>query len=240
MDFSFFLYRRLAPWITCQFSALGNVKLSLKNKYEVASFQDVFCHPFYWQTYNLFNSAPKLIVDCGAHCGHFTILTDVCLHSKFGSIDTHYILIEPNPKLLPLIEKNLKDANLKKRTQVVQGLLGAKTGQDKLWVNPKNFLDAGSIASRGARSYTIDYLDLENLIGEQDIDLIKIDIEGGEFDFIKYNLKLFHKIKFVVLELHQGFESRNEELFSYLKSIGLNIAEQTLEPTGHRLLIFRR
>jgi len=105
MSFSSFLYRRLSRWITCEFELDGanQSKIALKNKYEVASFKDVFCHPFYWQVFQWVKTPPKLVVDCGAHCGHFSLLADLCFASKFSSSDTRYLLIEPNPYLIPVI-----------------------------------------------------------------------------------------------------------------------------------------
>jgi hypothetical protein len=100
MSIPFFLYRRLGRWITCEFNLFEHqFKISLSNKYEVASFQDVFCHPFYWQMFRWLDKPPKLIVDCGGHCGHFSILADICIRSKFDSSNTEYILVEPNPHL---------------------------------------------------------------------------------------------------------------------------------------------
>lgn len=72
MSIPFFLYRRLSRWITCEFKLKKHSKIALKNKYEIASFKDVFCHPFYWQVFHWVHEPPKLVVDCGAHCSHFS------------------------------------------------------------------------------------------------------------------------------------------------------------------------
>ena len=113
---SFFLYRRLSQWITCEFGLSRRSKITLKNKFEVASFKDVFCHPFYWQLFHYISTPPQLVVDCGAHCGHFTILADICFRSKFSTLDTQYILIEPNPYLIPIIEKDIRDVAMQGKT----------------------------------------------------------------------------------------------------------------------------
>ena len=91
-DINFFLYRRLSRWITCRFNLFDNSKLSLTNKYEVASIQDVFFQPLYWQLFSLINQLPKLIVDCGANCGHFSILVEICIKYKFSSSNAEYLL----------------------------------------------------------------------------------------------------------------------------------------------------
>jgi len=240
MSTKFFLYRRLSRWITCELKLQQNSKIALQNKYEVASFQDVFCHPFYWQIFQFVNHPPNLVVDCGAHCGHFSILADTCFRSKFGLSNTKYILIEPNPYLLPIIRKNLVDTALKDRTELKQGLLGVKSGQGTLWINHRNYLDASTRSNKGTKPYNIQYLNLLEIIGNRTIDLLKLDIEGGEFEFIKSNITLFKQVKLVFMELHSAPQRRHHELFDCLNSIGLNLMTKPIEANGQQLIILQR
>lgn len=237
---SFFLYRRLSQWITCEFKLKNNAKISLKNKYEVASFKDVFCHPFYWQIFHWINSPPKLVVDCGAHCGHFSILADICLNSKFGYSDTRYILIEPNPYLLPSIHKNIAEADMSSRVEIEQGLLGTRKGEDTLWINPKNYLTTGLSPSPNSKPFKVQYIDLLKLVGNQIIDIMKIDIEGGEFDFINSNLDLFSQVNLIFMELHEATLEKHQELFKGLQLMGLDMATKPVEANGQQLIIFQR
>lgn len=238
-----FLYRRLARLITCELQLLDNAKIALQSKYEVASFQDVFCQPFYWQILNLVNEPLKLIVDCGAHCGHFSILADICFQNKFGVEniqDTRYLLIEPNPHLLPVLQKNINDTNLTSRSQIIAGLLGSQNGYDTLWINPKNYLSASLQPSKDAKPHKIQYIDLLNIIGDRTIDLIKIDIEGAEYNFVKENIKLLQKANLIFLELHHESLDKQHELFQSLAAIGLHPTTKPLASNGHQLVIFQR
>lgn len=235
-----FLYRRLARLITCELQLLDNAKIALQSKYEVASFQDVFCQPFYWQIFNLVNEPPKLIVDCGAHCGHFSILADICFQNKFGVKDTEYLLIEPNPHLLPVLQKNINDTNLTSRSQIIPGLLGSQNGYDTLWINPKNYLSASLQPIKDAKPHKIQYINLLNIIGDRTIDLIKIDIEGAEYNFVKENIILLQKANLIFLELHHESLDKQHELFQSLAAIGLYPATKPLASNGHQLVIFQR
>jgi hypothetical protein len=94
--FSAFLYPRLVSWITCEVLSLGRQTLALDSKYQTNSLEDVFCHPFYWQLFGWLPRATELILDLGAQCGHFSLLAEPA-----------YILIEPNPKLVKVIRRNL-------------------------------------------------------------------------------------------------------------------------------------
>ncbi|MFM6507061.1 MAG: FkbM family methyltransferase, partial [Dolichospermum sp.] len=204
MNLNSFLYRRLSRWITCELTLPFNSKIRLQSKYEVASFNDVFCHPFYWQLFQFLENKPQLIVDCGAHCGHFTILSEICIRTKFSSANTEYILVEPNPFLIPIIEKNLKDANIYERASIQKGLVGNKLGQDTLWINKKNYLTASLQSEKNSSPYQVNYINLLEVVGDRTIDLIKIDIEGGEYDFIPANLQLLSQTNLIFIEIHSS------------------------------------
>lgn len=240
MSIPFFLYRRLARWITCEFSLANTTKLSLKNKYEVASFKDVFCHPFYWQVFQWINYPPKLVVDCGAHCGHFSILADICFQSKFGFSNTQYILIEPNPYLLPIVKRNILDAGMSHRVELKQGLLGTKLGSGELWINHKNYLATGLNYTKRVKPFNVPYINLQEVVGNQAIDLMKIDIEGGEFAFIRSNLDILNQVNLIFMELHDAPKEMHQELVTSLQSVGLYMADKPVEANGQKLLIFQR
>lgn len=240
MTTQFFLYRRLSRWITCEFELENHAKVALSNKYEIASFKDVFCHPFYWQAFQWLKHSPKLIVDCGAHCGHFSILIDLCLKSKFGVSEANYVLVEPNPHLLAIIQKNLTDAALLDRANIHSALLGARSGTGKLWINSKNYLGTGLFSHAGATPVEVPFLDLAGVVQDQTIDLMKIDIEGGEFEFVRSNLHLLKQVNLLFMEVHQAEEQDHQELFQSLQSVGLHPVAQPIAAYGQQLIIFQR
>jgi FkbM family methyltransferase len=236
----FFLYKRLSRWITCEFQLTPDSKIRLQNKFEIASFKDVFCHPFYWQLFEHVTEPPKFVVDCGAHCGHFTVLADICFHSKFGNQETSYLLIEPNPYLLPVIKKNITDTGLASRVKIEQGLLGCKENDGELWIHPKNYLVSSLYKTNGATAQPIKSLDLTDLAGGKLIDLMKIDIEGGEFEFVHQSLGILSQTKLVFMELHTAPEEKHKQLYRDLASVGLYLATKPIMAHGQQLLIFDR
>jgi len=240
MSIQAFLYRRLCRLITCEFRLQQEVKVALKSKYEIASFSDVFCHPFYWQVFRWVDQSPNLIVDCGAHCGHFSVLADLCFRSKFKETNAKYILVEPNPYLLNTIQKNVLDAGMAKRVLLKHALLGAQSGQGEIWINHKNYLETSSSHRSGATLTSVPYLNLLDVVGQQPIDLLKVDIEGGEFEFVEANLELLKQVKLIFMELHQAPKEKHTTLFNSLKSVGLHLAEAPVECHGQQLLIFQR
>jgi FkbM family methyltransferase len=237
MNLQFFLYRRLCQWITCEVFLPSNLKIKLASKYEVASFSDVFCHPFYWQVYSLISTKPKLIVDCGANCGHFSLLIESCIKVKFPDSEANYILIEPNPLILKTLQSTLEYAGMNQRCVVKQGLLGKTKGEDYLWINNKNYLTSGLFKSSSSKSFKISYLDLAEIIGDQVVDLMKIDIEGGEYDFVRSNLSLFQQVNCLFMEIHQMPRESQNNLITSLESLGFQLLDKIIQKVDGSILV---
>src|SRR6185295_13412323 len=106
---------------------------------------------------------------------------------KFGTSHTEYLLVEPNPALGPILRRNLAHAGLAGRSRVLAGLLGAKSGRSTLWVHPRNYLASSLTPMAGARAHEVPFIDLRAAVGASRIDLLKIDIEGGEYPFVREN-----------------------------------------------------
>jgi len=245
MIFSFdrvrsFLYRRFAWLITCELQLPGNHRLALDNKFQVNSHQDVFCHPFYWQLFNWVDKPPDLVVDLGAHCGHFSMLADVCFQLRFGSTQPDYLLVEPNPKLQSVITRNLVKSGLCVHHELRQGLIGRRAGSALLWVSRHNFLSASLRKNGSERGISVEYLDLERLVGNRQIDLLKVDIEGAEYEFARNYPKLLGGVKRLIIEIHEAPEPHQQELLGILLKAGLHIAGKPLNHAGFKLAMFQR
>ena len=221
MSVNYFLYRRLCRWITCDLRLPFRVELSLSTKHDVASFQDVFCHPFYWQLFTWMEHAPELVVDCGANCGHFSVLADTCARVKFGRSDAQYVLIEPNPGLLPILSRNLEATGLAGRSRVLTGLLGQKSGSSTLCVHPKNYLASSMLPLAGAQRHELPFIDLKAAIGTSMIDILKVDIEGSEYSFVRDNADVLSCARLLLMEVHGAAAGEQETMFARLEATGL-------------------
>lgn len=236
-----FLYRRLARWVTCEVHLLGRHTLALNSKFQTNSLQDVFCHPFYWQLFGWLPTAPKLIVDLGAHCGHFSLLADTCLRLKFPDAEPEYILIEPNPDLVKVIQSNLHRSRLCRRHAVHQGLVGGqRSGVATLWVSRQNLLSASLRREDQTHGVTAPFLDLNTLVQDRPIDLLKLDIEGAEFDFVEQYPELLNRTHAVMAEIHDAPAATHQRLYSRFESAGLRLASPPLKHGGHALAMFQR
>ncbi len=236
-----FLYRRLANWITCEVRLLGRHPLAFDSKFQTNSLQDVFCHPFYWQLYGWLPGAPKLIVDLGAHCGHFSMLAGTCFSIQFPEAQPEYILVEPNPKLVKVIRNNLQRSGLCRHHLIHQGLVGAsRSGAATLWVSPRNYLSASLSRRPETRGMAAQFFDLEDLVNGRSIDLLKVDIEGAEFDFIEQYPHLLGRVTAMMIEIHGTNEARQQLLYSQLQAVGLRLKAPPIGQGSDNLAMFQR
>lgn len=235
-----FLYRRLCRWITCSFQLPFGARVALRTKHDIASAQDVFCHPYYWQLYSWLPAAPGLVVDAGANCGHFTILLETCTRIAFGRSDTRYLLVEPNPKLIPVLAANLERAGIAGRYSIIEGLLGEKSGSSTLWVHPKNFLASSIRPLHGARGRSVSFVDVLPLLGRDAIDVLKLDIEGGEYPFVQHNGDVLARSNLVIMEVHDAPDATQAQMFSAVQAAGLRPLGRPVDADGLRMRAWSR
>ena len=165
-----------------------------------------------------------VFVDIGANIGSVSLYVD-----NFNKVrdDTNKIKvysIEPEPHNLFLLEENIKNNPTENITVV----------NNAIWHEQKNV----SITNRGGNSSIVDGAlvesvevlaitieDLINLYNIEEIDVMKIDIEGAEFDLIiNTPSEILAKIKYITLEFDKSFDGRFGMMVEKLsKQFGLEI-----------------
>ncbi|MEO0159069.1 MAG: FkbM family methyltransferase [candidate division WOR-3 bacterium] len=165
------------------------------------------------EVYGNFQGLDGTIIDAGAHCGAFSIPASYYANEV--------ISIEPNPMNLKILEFN-KIVNSRKNVKIFPYALYHKKGQFKLKLN-------GSLTSSINDKEGIDIFTItldEILENYKRISLLKMDIEGAEFDVLlntkPENLKKINKI---VGELHYEDIRLRDKLKDYLESVGFYFQE---------------
>jgi hypothetical protein len=243
MNSAGFLFRRLANLLPCVFQGMGNGRLSLRSKYDVASVRDVFFSAHYWRVFEHLEQPPKLVLDLGAHCGHFALLVHLAVLEKYGTDVAEYFLVEPQPNLVRKATQTLSEAGFLKQTKVIRGLVGIRKGNAWIAVPKRNLLGAtvGSGTIQNPKNgFYADYIDLNSIVPvEAIIDILKVDIEGSEYDLIQNYPSLFAQARLVLVELH-GDKSKQLAFEDHLKTIGLKSISHTIERGSERMLLFGR
>ena len=115
------------------------------------------------------------IIDAGAHIGYYSLLASRLVGSK-GKV----YAFEPSPECLGLFHRNIQLNNCK-NIQVFEKALTGKSGYTMFYLDRDN-LASGSILKvpQSRQRIEVSTITLDEAIGDERVDFIKMDIEGGE------------------------------------------------------------
>lgn len=166
----------------------------------------------------------RVFVDIGANIGAVTLFVDSFNKTRYPDYKIKIIAVEPEPNNLVLLKNNIE----------LNGSENITIVENAIWYEEKEM----SISNRGGNSSLINLDDeiqskistitMENLFSLYDIkevDLMKIDIEGAEFDLIiNTPPETLSKIKHLVLEFDKSFDGSFGKMVEKLaKQFGLDI-----------------
>ena len=170
----------------------------------------------------------KTFVDLGANEGYFTVIG-----AKLCQAEGRVIAIEPQHRLLPVIEENLRLNGLT-NASLVNAALSDTPGQVTLHLTSDTNSGGSGLHRHTAYSLPtqeVAAMTLAQVLDQQKIDhvdLMKVDIEGFEYEALLGSPDVFHqhRILALALELHP----------TILAERGKNAGdiEQMLASTGYR------
>lgn len=172
------------------------------------------------------------IIDCGGHIGMSTIFF------KNNYPDSKVIVFEPDERNLELLKRNL----------TAQGFKDVIIRKEAVWTQNTiiTFYADGSMSSRIAKENdpnvtTVQATRLKDLLTAE-IDFLKMDIEGAEFQVLKDIKSEFHLIKNLFIEYHGNFSQQNEliQILNWINDSGFtfyikeahNIYPRPFNPTS--------
>lgn len=156
-----------------------------------------------------------VVIDLGANVG------EVSEYFLARGADVHSF--EPNPYAFEILKQRASKARL------YQAAVSNYNGQAKLWLHNQHneseivFSQSGSLQKEKQNvsedSVGVEVIDIETILEHHPrIKLIKIDIEGGEYDIMPTILRNIDRIDYVLLETHgaknPAFAAREAELMS--------------------------
>ena len=181
------------------------------------------------------------VVDVGASVGEFTVWAGAIKGA--GTV----IAVEPSPSALALLERNISANGLSDRVRISDVAI---SNLDNLSLQAKGPHHGGRAVvpmntNPELGAHRVETKTLNQLFEDENIvtcDLLKVDIEGGEYDlFLNSPPSVFDRVKRVVLEFHEeaSASSGNRfELKSHLESLGY--AVEIFESKVHRNLGYLR
>ncbi len=147
-----------------------------------------------------------VVIDLGANVGE---VSNYFLRKK-----AHVVAYEPNPFAFEALKQN--SANSNARLTLVQSAVSNFNGTSKLWLHQDHaqsevgYSQGSSLRPEKDNVSKDDFvevkvIDIKDVLAVHDhIRLLKIDIEGGEYDIIDDVLNNIEKIDYVLLETHEN------------------------------------
>ena len=157
----------------------------------------------------LIKTKGELFVDVGANLGRYTIM----LSPNYKRV----IAIEPEPNNMQYLKRSIQQAGLK-NIRLIQKAISDRNGPINL------YLARHSGGHTIKTEYYSDFIKVQAttlnslLKNENNIDLIKVDVEGAEWQVLKGSQMIMPKIKSWMIELHDN--NRKKELEEYLSHEG--------------------
>lgn len=217
----------------------GGGVVRVSSRVAVTVFWQIFIHG----CYRLWADC-KTIVDAGANVGMFSIWAA-------GRLPKSRILaLEPFPETFSGLQHNLKTNQLTGRVQSVRLALAAQSGQRLMPVageSERRSLIPGDLQADRERVVNVPTITIADLLDRYKlgrIDLLKMDIEGSEWEVLLSTpasvLSSIRRIQFEYHEVHKRFGYSKDALFAYLRGAGYQLTRCREDANGTGIAIVER
>ena len=147
---------------------------------------------------------PDRWLDLGCYAGYFSLFTAWVRAQKKLPADFRALLVDGDPRTAKAVGKLISSNNLGGMLKFKQGVIAAGTGSKDFAV--KSVMSSSVSQPFDDNSHVVSV----PIVTESEImellpppyDLIKIDIEGGEFEFLNCYVSLIKAAKYILLEWH--------------------------------------
>ncbi len=142
----------------------------------------------------------KVILDLGAYVG----MTAYC----FAQLAEKVYAVEPNNEAFEALGRNLKANGLEDRVIPIKAAIAARTGKSRLYCMKGNEVGASLIPfTPDKRGFDIETMSIDKLFedyGIEHVDLMKMDIEGAEYEILESEgfAGVADKIDRIIMEVH--------------------------------------
>ena len=181
----------------------------LRDEADQSVFNEIFKFKEYRSADEVIKNAKHPVVDAGAHAGFFT------MYCRALNKKVKIYAVEPEPNNLKALQRHL-DENKILGVKVIAGALVGETGERKLLISKDShnhrLVDAFSPVpdSQSESVWGFAFADFCRQNKIKKISLLKMDIEGGEYElFESFSEADLSMVNFVILEYHRGNEYKN-------------------------------
>ena len=165
------------------------------------------------------------VIDIGAHIGCYSLMA--------AQTAARVIACEPHPENLSILRKNV-ELNQTTNVEVISHAISNKAGKASLII-PDNDTFVGRYSlhpGRGRRSIEVTCISLEDLVREAhltEIDSIKIDCQGSEYEILYESAGVLSQVRQIIVECerfpnHPRWSQTELEIF--LRGLGFEVVNQ--------------
>ncbi len=178
-------------------------------------FREIFLNFCYY--INLGKSNPK-IIDCGSNIGLSV------LFFKMFYPNSSIIAFEPQPDAFSCLEKTIQ-CNQITEIDIHQALLTTKPGPSSLFVDstkPGSLIASTEAKRMSDKSIKVEGVRLSSFISDN-VDLVKIDVEGGEYELIfdLVDSGKISKVSHLLIEYHHHIDVQKDHFSEFLIQLEL-------------------
>lgn len=121
------------------------------------------------------------VIDGGSYLGFYALLAA----RRIGPEGTVFAF-EPNPELFEAMRRNVHENGFDDRVIPLPVGIGADRGRSRFYIDEGDGSKSSLFEPQRLRDVTVaESMSLDEVLGAQPVDLIKLDIEGGEVDALR-------------------------------------------------------
>jgi FkbM family methyltransferase len=197
------------------------IQFNLRDEVDVSIYNEIFKFREYRQTEEIIKNASGAIIDVGAHAGFFSI------YAAALNPNAKVYALEPETNNFSALNDNIRLNPDFKKIKLFQTALSSKTGTEKLYLSVDSHNHSLIKTSYNNQEIPVKTINLSDFCRQQKIpkiSLLKMDIEGGEYEIIK-NLATteFNLIDYIFLEAHKTESNSYQDLEKILRPAGFSV-----------------
>lgn len=238
------LIRRITDWslkIQPYWVELGSgYKVNIDSLVTLSLFEEIFVEQVYSSPFDILDHI-DFIVDLGANRGLFMVYAYHKYKVKGGANPLKIVCVEPVKENFRSLLQHIEVNNLSSNVKPVNGVVtNQRSGQVLFNYYSRHHVTGSILSGKVGKRFPVDIIDLAQQLGDQWIDILKVDVEGSEQDFLTEYADILLKTRVLIIEFHRDLVDHKvcqaiitDSGFSYYGTYG-ELTSKTVVETYYR------
>ena len=201
------------------------IKVKYRDDSDLSVIDEIFVDKMYRSAEQIISNLESPILDIGAHTGLFSVYVSTL------NPNVKIFSLEPEPDNFTLMKENLKLNHCENVIVKNVALVGNDEEKVSLYLSNNSHnhttLPPNHFTTKNPEEIKISATNLNRIISQNKLDkigLLKMDIEGAEFEIIKaLDNNIIKVIKNIVVEYHEDANNKHADIENILRSYGFSI-----------------